>query len=751
MSLSHSRSFTAIFTVIFTVALCTAVLCVRPVVAEQLDAVEPVSPGEVGRSLATDSGCPTFSWGTLEGVETLQLMVYRFDPPRDDWSPWLTKDLPGSSTSWTPPLEECLPMASSFAWSLVAVTHNGAKQFSDPLFFETPSAPTLLEVGRALEVLQSWKQSQPRVSQVRERLGEDDGSTRRPSRSKSQAKAQQGGAGGSVALVGSSTDTGNAGTGVRGSADSAQSGSRGVSGQANAATGDVAGLHGSHVSPQGTAVLLEAPVGGELIRGTGAAGTVFSVDAEGNVIAAATISGDGRGLTNVDADTLGGNNASAFAPTAHLHDGSAIVSGEVGEPRIDKDLARDIEVLPIMLASDGSGSGLDADLLDGLHASDFVTGGQSCPAQQVLTGINPDGTLACGPPVLPFQVLNTVDETGTAGVQPSMAIGTDGLPIISYYDSASQDLKIAHCEDVLCSTAFVDTKDSVGNVGSESSIAIGADGLAVVSYYDATNQDLKVLHCNFVSCGTQSWKAVDTVGSVGIGSSIAIGLDGFPIISYYDATNQDLKVAHCEDVRCLNATLTTVDSAGAVGSGSSIAIGYDGLPVISYYDATNGDLKFAYCDDNECSSSAITTVDSAGNVGSSSSITISAFGTPMISYEDATNFDLKVADCGNLSCSSVTLNTVDSAGAVGNSSSIAIGNDFNPIISYWDETNLDLKVAHCTFNHCGFVTLVTLDSVGSVGRYSSITIGADGLPIVSYYDSSNGDLKFAHCANRFCQ
>ena len=306
--------------------------------------------------------------------------------------------------------------------------HNGAQQFSDPLLFETPSAPTLLEVGRALEVLESWKQSQPRVSQVRERLGEDDGSPRRPSRSKSQTRAQQGGAGGSVAIVGSSTDTGNAGTGVRGSADSAQSGSRGVSGQANAATGDVAGLHGSHLSPQGTAVLLEAPVGGELIRGTGAAGTVFSVDADGD-LSAASLSGDGTGLTGVDADFLSGKAASSFATAGHLHDGAVIVSGEVAEPRIDKDLARDIEVLPIVLASDGSGSGLDADLLDGLHASDFVTGGQSCPAQQVLTGINPDGTLACSPPVLPFQVLNFVDEVGIGVVtDSSMAIGTDGLP-----------------------------------------------------------------------------------------------------------------------------------------------------------------------------------------------------------------------------------------------------------------------------------------------------------------------------------
>ncbi len=63
----------------------------------------------------------------------------------------------------------------------------------------------------------------------------------------------------------------------------------------------------------------------------------------------------------------------AVAHAAHLHDGADLSAGTVAEPRIAAAIARDAEVLGLVLANDGSGSGLDADLVDGQHASAFVT------------------------------------------------------------------------------------------------------------------------------------------------------------------------------------------------------------------------------------------------------------------------------------------------------------------------------------------------------------------------------------------
>jgi len=139
-------------------------------------------------------------------------------------------------------------------------------------------------------------------------------------------------------------------------------------------------------------------------------------------------------------------------------------------------------------------------------------------------------------------------------------------------------------------TTAVDTTDSVGVF---TSIAIGNDSFPVISYWDSLDDNLKVAKCVNVSCtGTSTITAVDTAGIVGVYTSIAIGNDSFPVISYYDLTNEDLKVAKCVNVSCTGiSTITSVDTAGDIGETTSIAIGNDGFPVISYHDLTNDNLK----------------------------------------------------------------------------------------------------------------------------------------------------------------
>lgn len=78
-----------------------------------------------------------------------------------------------------------------------------------------------------------------------------------------------------------------------------------------------------------------------------------------------------------NADKLGGQAAAAFAPAAHTHDGAAITAGIVAEARIDPAIARDSEIMPIVVSNGGAGSGVDADLLDGLDSSQVIAAARS--------------------------------------------------------------------------------------------------------------------------------------------------------------------------------------------------------------------------------------------------------------------------------------------------------------------------------------------------------------------------------------
>jgi hypothetical protein len=358
---------------------------------------------------------------------------------------------------------------------------------------------------------------------------------------------------------------------------------------------------------------------------------------------------------------------------------------------------------------------------------------------------------------------STVDDGGgnDVGLFSSITIGQDGLGLISYYDYTNGDLMVAHCNDVACTGVTVSTVDDGGgdDVGRHTSVTIGSDGLGLISYYDYTNENLKVAHCNDVACTSAMVSTLDDGGGggndVGQYTSVTIGSDGLGLISYYDDTNGGLKVAHCDNVACTGSTGGTLDNGGGndVGSFTSVTIGADGLGLIGYFDATNGALKVAHCDYVTCWMATLTTVDSSiGYSGSYTSVTIGADGLGLISYYGLT-IGLKVAHCNNAACTSSAVRTLDTGGSdeVGISTSVTIGADGLGLISYYDQTNENLKVAHCNDVGCtGAMVRTVENTTDDVGWDSSVTIGSDGLGLISYYDYTNGDLKVAHCVNAFC-
>ncbi|UCG79173.1 MAG: hypothetical protein JSV21_04930 [Nitrospirota bacterium] len=150
--------------------------------------------------------------------------------------------------------------------------------------------------------------------------------------------------------------------------------------------------------------------GADITSGAVADANIASSLARDSEVMGIVTANDGTG-SGVDADLLDGQHSAAFASSIHAHSGYDIISGTVADARVDVTITRDNEVMTIVKANDGSGSGVDADTVDGVHASSMnIPSGavmffnlSSCPvgwtalttAQgRYIVGLNPGGTLA---------------------------------------------------------------------------------------------------------------------------------------------------------------------------------------------------------------------------------------------------------------------------------------------------------------------------------------------------------------------
>jgi hypothetical protein len=313
--------------------------------------------------------------------------------------------------------------------------------------------------------------------------------------------------------------------------------------------------------------------------------------------------------------------------------------------------------------------------------------------------------------------------------------------LISYLDVTNFDLKVAHCSDLECTAATTTTLDVPGadteSTGHYTSIALGSDGLGVISYFynlGGPDADLRVAHCSNLLCTSATITTVDLAGPdvniTGTDTSIVIGPDGFPLVSYRSMTDNTLKVAHCLDVFCSTSNRNAPQPGG---QGSSITIGSDGLALISQ------GVGVHHCNDANC------TTASALAIGSGtwpSSIAIGADGLGILAHYNAGS--ISAVHCADLTCSGVTSVPL----AAGDYPSLTIGGDGLPVVAFGGSSGL--QVAHCADVKCTIASIVTVDGSAFVFD-PAVTIGNDGLPLISYQlAGAFGDLRVVHCSNVFC-
>ena len=372
----------------------------------------------------------------------------------------------------------------------------------------------------------------------------------------------------------------------------------------------------------------------------------------------------------------------------------------------------------------------------------------SCMEGQMIKEILYDGSVVCeSVPGSGTFTLSLVDPREYLDY-PSIAIGSDGLGLISYYDRFNKDLLVSHCENINCTSVVSTTLDSTGDVGFSSSVAIGTDGLALISYHDQSNYDLKVAHCGNTACTEADIYTVDTIHG-GYYNSITIGADGLGLIANTDGS--DLRVSHCSNLNCtsINSRLIAVDVEGV----PEITIGADGYGLISYMK--NNELRVAHCTSAGCATHETNTIQAniyddyspPDNMNLVTSIAASQDGLILISYYDWITREVKVARCFDSACSELNLATVYKvSGTDGAFSSIEIGIDGMGLLGLAADGNTSMQLLQCKTLLC---IGTQRNEVGLVNRKTpAITIGQDGLALVAW-TNTNG-LNTAHCGNIWC-
>lgn len=149
---------------------------------------------------------------------------------------------------------------------------------------------------------------------------------------------------------------------------------------------------------------------------------------------------------------------------------------------------------------------------------------------------------------------------------------------------------MAHCDTIDCSQATQANVDAEAGGGLSTSIAIGSDGFPVISNVSLTRDGVRLVRCHDLVCASSSGFDLPESSSLG-GTAVAVDAEGRPVASYHGVDG--LWLAACEDETCNAIRTYQVDDHAEAGIISTVAVHDAGLPMIVYFTGENIELRSA--------------------------------------------------------------------------------------------------------------------------------------------------------------
>ncbi len=331
-----------------------------------------------------------------------------------------------------------------------------------------------------------------------------------------------------------------------------------------------------------------------------------------------------------------------------------------------------------------------------------------------------------------------ISNTSGSSRSPVIAVGLDNMPVVAWQDNSDGD------EEIYVrrwnGSAWVEMGSSASGGGisnnsvesSEPSLAIGTDGMPVVSWTDASPTSIYEVYVRSWNGtawielgGSASGGGVSNDGRFSAHSSLTIGSDNLPVVAWtaYGDGPGDIYLRRWNGSAWVEMGGSA--SGGGISNSSgesqfpSLAIGGDGVPVVAWSDSNGGNLSEIYL--RRWNGSAwvglggSTSGGGISNTGGYSwwpSLAMDSANRPMVTWHDLSIGNSEVyfrrwsgsawVEMGN---GSATSGGISSNGGDSDFASLAVGSSNIPIIAWSDLSSGDSEIYARRYLPCHILSL----------------------------------------------